>query len=305
MMRDLILAFGDQLSRGADSAKPLDISFPRIISCGMGGSAVAGEMVSLVRDDVIIHWDYDLPVHASEHDLVVCTSWSGDTEETISSYERARSLGCHTLVITTGGKLAYLAQTNGTPLVLLPHDTSAPRAAAGLMLGALLGSLGMAAQLPKIDAAALEKEGKQLADGLGDRMLVVYASHPWRRLTGFWKMVYSETTKRQVMANWFPSGAHVEIVGWEGPYTDRAAFILLRDADESPRYAKNFDALLALFGRKGYDVRTVGLKGATALQKACNAYVTALWTALYAAQASGVDPEATAFLDEFKKLKNA
>jgi hypothetical protein len=171
------------------------------------------------------------------------------------------------------------------------------------MIGALLASLGLASQIPTINAAALEEEGKKLAEGFGDRLLVVYASHPWRKLTGFWKMVYSETTKRQVMANWFPSGAHVEVVGWEGPYADTVTFLFLQDPADAPRYTKNFDALLAIFNRKGYDVRNVRLVGATVLEKACNAYVTALWTALHAAQSLGVDPEATVLLDEFKAAK--
>jgi hypothetical protein len=171
------------------------------------------------------------------------------------------------------------------------------------MIGALIGSIGLAAELPRVDAAALEGEGKRLADGLGDRILVAYASHPWRKLTGWWKMIYSETTKRQVMANWFPSGAHVEVVGWEGPYTDAVSFLFIHDPDDEPRYAKNLDALLALLKEKEYDVRSVRLSGASVLEKACNAYVIALWTAFHAAQALGVDPEATVLLDEFKALK--
>src|SRR4030042_527451 len=299
MMRDLIGAFGDQLVRGAALARLVVVPYRRISSCGMGGSAVAGEFLSMLRDDVVVHWDYDLPVGAGPQDLVVCTSWSGNTEEVLSSYERAVALGATTLAITTGGKLAELARQNNTPLVMLPFDTPAPRGGAGLMIGALLASLGLAAQIPPIDAGALEDEGKKLAEGFGERLLVVYASHPWRKLTGFWKMIYSETTKRQVMANWFPSGAHVEVVGWEGPYTDKVSFLFLQDPADAPRYTKNFDALLAILGQKGYDVRNVRLVGATVLEKACNAYVTALWTSLYAAQSSGVAPEATVLLDEF------
>ena len=302
-MRDLISAFGDQLARGAALAKPIDIPFRRIISCGMGGSAVAGEILSMLRDDVVVHWDYDLPVGAGAQDLVVCTSWSGNTEETISSYERAVALGSPTLVITTGGKIADLARQNHSPLVMIPAETNAPRVGAGLMIGALLASFGLASQIPAIDAAALEDEGKKLAEGFSDRLLIVYAAHPWRKLTGFWKMVYSETTKRQVMANWFPSGAHVEVVGWEGPYADKVTFLFLRDPEDAPRYTKNFDALLAILDQKGYAVRNVRLQGATVLEKACNAYVTALWTALHVAQSLGVDPEATVLLDEFKAAK--
>lgn len=270
----------------------------------MGGSAIAGEMLSMVRDDVVVHWDYDLPTSATTEDLVVCTSWSGDTEETISSYMAARKIGAPTLVITTGGKLAKLARADASPLIELPHTNDTPRINPGLMTGALFAALGMAVKLPSsLDSASLEEQGRALAAAIGDRMLVMYSAYPWRKITGFWKMAYSETAKRQVMVNWFPSGAHNEIVGWEGPYANNVSFLFLRDADEPKGYAKNFDALLALLGEKGYTVNTVALSGDSVLEKAFNSYLVSLWTSFYVAQSLGTDPQATALLDEFKRLK--
>jgi hypothetical protein len=172
------------------------------------------------------------------------------------------------------------------------------------MAGALFGALGLAELLPPaLNAADIEPEGKDLAAKLGGRMLVMYAAYPWRKVTGFWKMAYSETTKRQVMVNWFPSGAHNEVVGWEGPYQEDAAFLLVREHDESQRYAKNFDALLAILTRKGYTAHTAWLSGNTVLQKVFHSYLLALWTAYHVAHGLGLDPQATELLDEFKRLK--
>src|SRR5581483_10330987 len=135
------------------------------------------------------------------------------------------------------------------------------------------------------------------------RMPVIYSSYPWRKLTGFWKMIYSETAKRQVMVNWFPSGAHTEIVGWEGPYQNSVALLLMRDPQDSVRYGKNFDALLAVLKEKEYTVSNVQLSGNTILEKVFNNYILALWTSLFAAKSLGVDPQATPLLDEFKRQK--
>ncbi len=306
-MRDLILALPEQLRAGValGAASRVTKPFRTLICTGMGGSAVAGEMVSLVRPGTVVHWDYYLPHGATAADLVVCTSWSGDTEETISSYRAARALGCELLVITSGGKLAELATADGVPCIALPRANLVPRANVGLMAGALFAALGMEDALPaSLDVAGLEAAGKDLADALGDRMPAVYASYPWRKLTGFWKMCYSETAKRQVMVSWFPSGAHIEMVGWEGPYADRVAFVLLRDPADAPRYAKNFEAMLALLPGKGYTVRTVVLQGSSVMEKALLDYALALWTGYYAATRLGVDPLATELLDEFKRLKN-
>jgi glucose/mannose-6-phosphate isomerase len=306
-MKDSILGLPAQIAQGVELSKAARIEKPyrTIISCGMGGSAIAGEMLSMVADNVVVHWDYDLPASVASQDLVICTSWSGQTEETISSYQSALKHGCETLVITTGGRLAELAEANGSPMIRLTDPGLAPRLAIGLMAGALFAALGLEGKLPTgLKPETLEPLGQKLAQDIGPCLPVIYSAYPWRRLTGFWKMAYSETAKRQVMANWFPSGAHSEIVGWEGPYQKEVAFVLLRATDESDRYAKNFQALLALLPQKEYTVLTVELSGSTTLEKAFNNYILALWTSYYVAQSLGVDPLATKFLDEFKKLKS-
>ncbi len=305
-MRDLIARLPAQLTEGARLGEAFRVAHPfqRIIATGMGGSSVAGEILSMLRDDVIVHWGYGLPTGVTTHDLVVCTSWSGDTEETISSYVAAREAGLNTLCITSGGKLAALAKEHGAPLVLLPHTDAVPRTNVGLMAGALLAALGMADQLPKdLDGNAGDAPGRELAEAINGRMSAVYAAYPWRKLTGFWKMAYSETAKRQVMTNWFPSGAHTEIVAWEGPYQNQTIFILLREKGEDAVYAKNMEALLAILPKKGYTVRTVELSGNTSLEKVFNGYLLALWTGYHVAQLLSIDPQATELLDEFKKLK--
>ena len=305
-MRDLILSIPGQIAQGieAGSAHRVKLPYRRIISCGMGGSAIAGEMLSMALPDVVIHWDYGVPTNTSPDDLVICTSWSGMTEETISSYHAARKAGAQTLVIAGGGDLADTARADDTPLVDLPALNAVPRANVGLMAGALFAALGHESLLPTaIDTDAIEARAKELASAIGNRMLVVYASHPWRRLTGFWKMAYSETAKRQVMANWFPSGAHTEIVGWEGPYADSTAFLLLRDEADAEGYAKNFDALLALMGKKGYTVLAEALSGGSILEKSFRNYLLALLTGYHVALSLRINPQATELLDEFKRQK--
>lgn len=307
-MRDAILSIPSQLTEGIRLGTAATITRPyrRVVCFGMGGSSIAGEMYSMLADNVVVHWDYGLPSGIGAQDLAVCTSWSGDTEEVISSYEAARAAGMDTLVITSGGRLAALAGQNGTPLIKLPSDPIPPRTATGYMTGALVSALGKSAELPReLDAAALEPAGEELAAAVSGRMLALYAAHPWRKLTGFWKMAYSETVKRQVMANWMPSGAHTEIVGWEGPYRDTVAPLFLRDtADEDPRHTVALDALLAILEKYGYTCLTVRLSGTSVLEKALNGYILGLWTAYHAARELGVDPQVTELLDEYKKLKS-
>lgn len=305
-VRKIILSVQDRLARGIEAGKNVSVPpFRRIICAGMGGSSIAGEILSMVHADVIVHWDYGLPSSAAGGDLVICTSWSGDTEETISAWKAAQELGLDTLVIVSGGKLAALARETGSPLIELEHTNESPRMDATNMTGALFAALGLQDQLPHTLAMdEMEAEGRELASAIGNRMLAVYASYPLRKLTGHWKNIYSETVKRQVMANWFPSAAHTEVVAWEGPYQDMIVPMLLRDpVDEGADYTKNFEALLAILSKNGYNVVTVQLSGNTLLEKVFNNYLLALWTSYFAAEGLGVDPVAITLLDEFKELK--
>ncbi len=302
-MRDAILSFGSQLKDGAARGTPVDVTFDRIICCGMGGSSVAGEMLTLARHDVVVHWDWELPATANTRDLVICTSWSGGTAETISSYDRARAAGIAVAVITTGGELARKAQADGVPLTLLPDTKTPPRFNAGLMTGALFKMLGMTDQLPALDAAAREDSGKALADEVGSMTPIFYASYPWRRVAGFFKTMMNENAKRHSWSASFPSVAHNEIMGWSGATKASMAPVVVRDTQERPHDAKDIEAFVAIARSMGYTVSTIDLVGASPLEKALNAYVMALWASWHMATTAGIDVASTKWIDEFKRLK--
>lgn len=304
-MRDAILSFDSQLKDGAAHAVPVEATFDRIICCGMGGSSVAGELLSLSRHDVVVHWDWELPATANARDLVVCTSWSGTTAETISSYDAARAAGIAVAVITTGGELARKAKSDGVPLTLLPDTKTPPRFNAGLMTGALFAMLGSADLLPEIDAAAAESEAKKLADAVGAKTPIFYASYPWRKVAGFFKTMVNENAKRHSWAANFPSVAHNEIMGWSGNYQSGMSPVVVRDTSERPGDTKDIEAFVAIVGGLGYTVSTISLTGASPLEKALNAYVMALWASWHMATTAGIDVAGTQWIDEFKRLKSS
>ncbi len=273
----------------------------------MGGSQLAAEILSMTRSDLVIHWDYDLPTNIDNADLVICTSWSGNTEETISSYQAALARKFDVIVIAGGGKLVELARENNTPLVILPEDHIPPRTATGYMTGALFALLGVADQLPiSLDATISEEEGKALAEKIGPKVPLIYSAYPLRRLTGFWKMAFNENAKTPAYANWFPSAAHYELASLPGASPDRYFPIIIRDTQEDPRHARNLDALLALLDKREYTDSIVRLSaGGTPLEKVFNNYILALWTSFYVATKNGVDPADTSLIEEFKELKKS
>jgi len=301
--------FGSQLKDGAALAKPVEGTIARVICCGMGGSSVAGEMLSMAQTDlpaqagVIVHWDWELPVHVAPGDLVVCTSWSGNTAETISAYDAARAKGVTVAVITTGGKLAEKARADGVPLTLLPITDTPARFNAGLMTGVLFGMLGIAAQLPLINAAAFENSGATLAHEIGTKLPIFYASYPWRKVAGFFKTTVNENAKRHSWSASFPSMAHNEMMGWAGNYQSTVAPVIIRDSHERPHDHKDIGACIAMLRSMEYTVPTVSLVGASPLEKALNAYVMALWASWHMAVSAGIDATDTKLIEELQRLK--
>lgn len=305
-MRDLILDLPRQLDEGIAAARPHapKKQYRRFIICAMGGSSVAGEMLSMIRDNVVIHWDYGLPANIQDGDLIVCISWSGNTEEVLSSYDAARSKGSDTFAITTGGKLADRARSENTPLVLLTSRSSVPRAAEGYMVGALFGALGLEQELPTgLEPAKFEQKGEEIAEALAGRIAVIYSAYPWRKAAGWFKTLLNENAKLHAFAANLPSAAHNELAGWSGPYQNTAVPVFIRDAADSPEFSRTLDAMLAILEKMGYDGITLELAGTTVPEKALNAYILGLWTSVHAAQARGVDPADTTLIEEFKKLK--
>ena len=110
--------------------------FRHVVLAGMGGSAIGGDLLagycaSLCPIPVTVHHDYDLHLFArNEHTLVVCVSHSGDTEETLSSFEAAYEAGCRIVALGTGGELAKRAKANGVPHWMFDH-AGHPRSAVG------------------------------------------------------------------------------------------------------------------------------------------------------------------------------
>ena len=273
-----------------------------IICCGMGGSSVAGEMLSFARPDVLVHWDWDLPINATPNDHVICTSWSGNTAETISSYDAARAKNIPVSVITTGGTLAEKAKADGVPLVLLLNSGTPPRQNAPAMATALFQLLGMG-DIPTVDTAAIQAAGTKLASEIGSRIPIFYAGYPWRKVAGFFKTAVNENAKRHSWAANFPSAAHNEIVGWTTPEQQHIVPVLIRDSGDRPQDARDAQAMVALLSEMEYTVPTVELVGATPLEKALNAYAMALWASSAMATAAHIEPTDTTLIETFKHFK--
>jgi glucose/mannose-6-phosphate isomerase len=289
-MYELVHALPDQIIAsaglaGLDDIQPLAAGCRRIILCGMGGSAIAGDLVQplLGPSGIQLHvWrDYGLPGWAAADDLVICSSYSGNTEESLSGARAAGELGCARLAITSGGELAALAGAEDFPKVILPPGLP-PRASLGLGLGALTRSLGRlgvipdsetelagavdtlaefrAARLSPVDTGgeigpvvSEDPEGNitpaELARLLMGRTAVIYTAGAEAHAAGLrLKAQLNENSKVPACLAQFPELDHNDLVGWDLDPADRGRFILLilRGMSDNERVDRRVDLTRSL-----------------------------------------------------------
>lgn len=275
-MLRLVAALPEQL-RGSARLEGLADVVPvaglrRAVLCGMGGSAIAGDLVQPMLESgpasLEVRRDYGLPHWIGPADLVIAASYSGNTEETLTGYAAATDRGCPRLAITSGGELLARARADGVPAIVLPGGLP-PRASLGWGLGALaraLGRLGLAANAPyavetaattlaRADAARCRPWGDSAAtaplqdpDGnlpaadlareLAGRVPVIYTCGGESHAAGLrLRAQLNENSKVPALLAAFPELDHNDLVGWCLDPVDRGRFVLLvlRAADEHPR----------------------------------------------------------------------
>src|SRR3989344_3933394 len=318
-MRDAILNFPKQFEyepviENADKFKP----GKKFVVCGMGGSHLAADILKTVRPeiDITIHSDYGFPPMSKselQRSLMILSSYSGNTEEPVDSFQRAHEQKLPMLAIATGGKLVELARASDVPYILLPNTGIQPRSALGISFLAMLLGMGEHDLLKearvlaqKLSPEAQEHAGKALAEKLRGRMPVIYSSTRNLSLAYNWKIKLNETGKTPAFYNVLPELNHNEMTGFdEAPATrslsEKFHFIFLKDPADDPRIQKRMQVLEKLYEDRGLPVEIVPLPG-DGLQKVFGNLLLADWFALYTAENYGVESEQVPMVEEFKKL---
>ncbi len=310
----------------------------RIVMCGMGGSAIAGDLAQplLAAGGVSLTvWrDYGLPAWVGADDLVIAASYSGGTEETLSSYTAAGQRGCRRLAVTTGGELAALAATDGVPIVVLPGGLP-PRASVGYGFGALvrvLGRLGViadpavaleaaAAALDRADPARRRPWGPEVAGWESDPEGNVAAGALARELAGRVPVIYTcggeshaagmrlkaqlnENSKLPALLAAFPELDHNDLVGWclDPADRERFALLILRAADEHPRTSLRVGLTRELLTGQFGVVHELRGGGADALSRVMSLVQYGDYLSCHLAVLANVDPVP---VDRIVRLKEA
>ncbi len=321
-MEEQILRFAEQFAWNPDvvRAERLPERPSSLIVCGMGGSHL-GARVLLRHDPTLplsVHSDYGLPRVPAEQlrtALIVASSYSGETEETLDAAKSAVAAGLAVAVITTGGTLARYAEEHALPLILIPKGDAEPRMAVGtfmLALARLLQSQELEEEIratgTSLDVQAERASGEVVAKRLVGSIPLIYASTLNMSLAYFWKIAFNETSKAPAFYNVFPEVCHNELSGFDNTVPEQALsshlhILFLKDSDDHPRIAGRMRVMQELLAARGVATTDIELAGTTGLEKALNGILLGVWTAVALAKEYQAPDAATPLIALFKSKK--
>jgi glucose/mannose-6-phosphate isomerase len=321
-MIDDVLAIPDHLRDAlwrVESARLEPAEAAGVMVCGMGGSAIGGDLAAAALGDrltrpLLTVRGYELPSWATPEWTVLCSSYSGGTEETLACFAAAEALGARRLVASTGGELVDSARAAEVPVIGLP-GIFRPRAAVAYMLVVAAEVAALAGVAPRIhteiDAAAafLEAErdslrfrAEEVAALLADTFPVVHGADLTTPVARRWKTQVNENAKRHCFFSELPEADHNEICGWTEAAAARGiSAIFLEDRDQHPREARRFELTAAAVAEAGATAVRIETAGETRMARLLWALMLGDLVSVALADAAGVDPDGTDALDRLKE----
>jgi glucose/mannose-6-phosphate isomerase len=309
----------------AESAIMQDWDTPAgLVVAGMGGSAIGGALARAALGDhasrpIFVTRAYGLPVWTTPDTMVLCASYSGETEETLACYESAGALGAKRTVVTTGGRLAEMARADGVPVIPLPAGFQ-PRAAVAYMIVAALEVAALCGVGPRltaeIDVAASHIEhlvsewgpdapedslAKEVARGLLGTIPVIAGAGLTSPIAYRWKTQINENAKQPCFSHELPELDHNELVGWEGARElGRFSAVFLDDSDAHPRVKQRMDLTEQMIAGSAAVSFRLETRGETAIERVLSLVLLGDLASIYLAALRGVDPGPVKVLDELK-----
>lgn len=297
-----------------------------VVVLGMGGSAIGGDLLraytrSVSPVPITVVRDYSVPPWVGPGTLVIASSYSGSTEETLSALADATERDAAVYAVTSGGTLLAHAQENDLPHILLPGGMQ-PRAALGYSFAALLriaDKVGLAEINDDIferTIEALERASQSLsdpesslaseiADQLVARLAIVYTGPGLLEPVGLrWRNQIQENAKQMAYGSVFAELNHNEIMGWEraaSPLRSRTAVVVLRDPDDHPQIQKRMDATRDLISDRPAVWREVLAEGEAPLTRMLTTLQLGDFVSYFMALRGGVDPTPVDTIQDLKR----
>ncbi len=302
-----------------------DAEIHQVVFSGMGGSSLVAELVTSwpkLPVPFVISKGYDLPDWVDHHTLVICASYSGNTEETLSSLDQAIEKKAQTIIITHGGKLLERAQNENLQAAVLP-ECPQPRTgvfyayravveilvAAGLAhqealtdLTAVVETLELAVRQWSATVPEAQNEAKQLAQQMVGKTPIIYGGALTYPAAYKWKISVNENAKNTAWCNQLPEFNHNEFLGWSShPIEKPFAVIDLISSFEHPRIARRFEVSDRILSGKRPHAISVTAQGESLLEQLLYLVLLGDHATTYLAILNGIDPTPVDLIEKFKK----
>ncbi len=303
--------------------------FRQVVIAGMGGSAIGADLLatycaSLAPIPVFVHRDYGLPLFARGREtLVICSSHSGNTEETLEAFEAARKAACRIVAVCTGGELAKRAKAADIPVWTFDH-AGQPRAAVGFSFGLLLAMFQRLGFIPdqaeamtdtldsmrriqqhlRADVPAAHNPAKRYAGQLMGRWVTIMGSGLLSTVARRWKGQLNEVAKAGANFEFIPEANHNTLAGTLNPQETLNAHtitLFLQSASDHPRNHLRMELTRKAFMLEGLNTDFIKARGSSALAHMWTLILFGDYMAYYLAMAYGVDPTPIQALVDFKQ----
>ncbi len=329
-MLGLVAELPDQVPEAWRLSRDLLLPWPTpraVAVLGMGGSAIGADLVRGIWSDRLsvpleVVRGYTLPAWVGSDTLVVASSKSGSTEETISALSAALERRCPVVVLTAGGPLREVAQRAALPLATFPARGT-PRSSVGYSMGLLAGTLERASVLDLDEAEVLagassaramaarcapevptsENPAKQLAWSLLDRYTIVMAAGYLGPVARRWKTQLNENGKATAAWEELPEATHSTVVGFEQPESlrDHLSVVLLASDLDHPRDALRMRLVGELLSAARISHWLQPCQGEGRLGQALSAITLGDYVSVYLALTYAVDPSPVEVIDRIKE----
>jgi glucose/mannose-6-phosphate isomerase len=330
-MRSLIYDFPRQVEKAVEIAEASKIEFPiskiqNIVVCGLGGSAIGGDLLrSCLADEihvpVAVSRHYFLPEYVNEKSLVIVSSYSGNTEETISSHKDAVKRRAKIFCITSGGAVKRLALQRKESIIEIPGGLP-PRAALGFSFFPMLITLSKLGffkskkreifetisllkekALMYGKAASQDNRALRIAETLQGKLPVIYSSADrFDAVNVRWRGQISENAKTLAYGHVFPELNHNEIVGWEvlEEVMKKIHIVILRDKEDNERVQHRMDITKEIVRSFADGITEVHSEGKSLLARMFSLLYLGDWVSFYLAILNDIDPTPVKKIDFLK-----
>ena len=317
-----------QFEASVKNATAINKDIKTIVVAGMGGSALAAGMAKSwlqLNIPFEIVKNYDLPQYVNEKTLVIASSYSGNTEETLEALSQAKNKNAQIAIIAAGGKLVEIANEGDYPLATLPASMQ-PRMAVHYNLRGLVYLLEKYSIIEgKYDEIAsthdwLKEEvsrwapetpeqdnlAKQLAMKAMGKTPVIYAGSVMAPIAYKWKISFNENSKNVAFWNELPEFNHNEFIGWSShPIEKPFAVFDLVSGFENHRTLRRFAISDQLLSGQRPKAITIELAGQSVIEQMLWGGVLADFVSIYLAILNGVDPTPVVLIEKLKEKLNS